>query len=768
MYFHKDKTFSIIRKKNCHPWPFRSYLHQFAAGAESCFAGGKSLVLIYIDIKEFHIVEQVSGSGAAEKALKCMEDLLKKKVPGMIPAGQEILAVDKLLGDEFIAIYSYSGFPGLEELENIKMSWRLGLREDLNRAMFSEVGRELDIHVGSVAISPETPGNVEVKMYSAIREARMNAQGMEDPKNARLLEEFSLLLEKRNFKIEYQPIVSLSNGSVLGWEALTRGPRDSHFQSPNVIFSFAAEVNLLFTVERICRCLAVERLGEIGFDQKVFLNINPLTISDPSFVRGETAKIIEETGLRQRNIVFEITEQADLRSLPRFKRTLEHYRGQGYMVAIDDAGAGFSSLQAIAQVRPEYIKIDMSLVRGVDTDPVKRAMLETFVTFADKIGSFIIAEGIETENEFRALIKMGVHYGQGYYLGRPAYPRSMPDTDICLNIARLSSRSLQLAWRHSMPVADILEDCTVVNPGDSVGTVMKKFESDTSLNGVVVVEGGRPLGLVMRQALYSQLSTQYGVALYSKRPIRIVMDRFLMAIDAHTPVEIASQVAMSREKSNVYDNIIITRNGQYIGVVTVQNLINSLTRIQLEFAKGANPLTGLPGNNAIEEALSERLTGNKPFVLVYVDLDYFKSYNDRYGFDNGDRLLLFTSKIVTGVIRKYGEGDDFIGHLGGDDFVMITSPARVDLICTRLIKYFDRLVRGYYPLEDRLNGGVTGRDRDGRERWFPFVSVSMSLVECFNSLEYNLSTISRKAAELKRFAKSLPGSVYVRDRRSQD
>lgn len=169
----------------------------------------------------------------------------------------------------------------------------------------------------------------------------------------------------------------------------------------------------------------------IGSDQKIFLNINPLTISDPNFVRGETAYLISQNGLTQSNIVFEITEQTDLRSLPNFKRTLVHYRSQGYMVAIDDAGAGFSSLQAIAQVRPDYIKIDMSLVRGVDGDPVKKALMETFVTFADRIGCFIIAEGIETENELRTLVKIGVHYGQGYYLARPANPRPEPNPDLC-------------------------------------------------------------------------------------------------------------------------------------------------------------------------------------------------------------------------------------------------------------------------------------------------------------------------------------------------
>lgn len=271
----------------------------------------------------------------------------------------------------------------------------------------------------------------------------------------------------------------------------------------------------------------------------------------------------------------------------------------------------------------------------------------------------------------------------------------------------------------------------------------------------------------MKQDLYRQLSTRYGVALYSSRPVKIIMDKMPLIIESPTPVETASQVAMSREKAKIYDHIIVTRNGQYIGVVTVQNLINSLTRIQLEFAKGSNPLTGLPGNNAIEEVINTRLAGGNPFALVYLDLDDFKTYNDKYGFDNGDRLLLFTSKVMTGVCRKYGNPDDFFGHLGGDDFVMITSFEKVDEVCRRIIRYFDRLVPGFYPEEDRLKKGIEGRDRNGQERWFPFVSVSMALVECMSPHTHNVSTISKEAASLKLYAKSLTGSVYVRDRRQK-
>ncbi|KJS14885.1 MAG: hypothetical protein VR69_15495 [Peptococcaceae bacterium BRH_c4b] len=762
-----DKFFkqSLVNKSDVETYPFRDYLKQLNEKIRCVLDRQKSLILIFIDIKEFHKIERLHGSQVAGRLLKRMNELLINKAPEMIPYYEEILTVDKLLGDEFVVIYSHQDNPSYEEMQNISFSWRIAFKESLNKAMYGEIGSAVDIHVGCSAIYPEGEENIESKLYSAMREAQKHARGQMDHKNARLLDEFKDIINNENFTIEYQPIVSLTTGLVLGWEALTRGPRNSHFRSPQVIFNYAAEVDMLYTVERLCRHMSIENLGQIKQEQKIFLNINPLTICDTNFVKGETLNFIKQAGLNQRNIVFEITEQADIRNLPHFKRTLEHYRNQGYMVAIDDAGAGFSSLQAIAQIRPDFIKMDISLVQGVEGDPVKRALLETFVTFAEKIGSFIIAEGIETENELRALINMGVHYGQGYYLGRPVYPRIMPKVELCASIARQSSRSKQLAWRHSMPVGDILEECLSVPPDTTVFKTKKTLEANANFSGVVVVDGVRPTGLLMKQSLYGHLSSQYGVALYSNRPVKIIMDNMPLIMESSTPVEMVSQVAMSRERAKVYDHVIITKNGSYVGVVTVQNLINSLTRIQLEFAKGANPLTGLPGNNAIEVEINNRLYANNIFALVYIDLDNFKSFNDKFGFDYGDRLLLLTSKILNGATRKYGYVEDFVGHLGGDDFIIVTSPEHVDNICRRIIKYFDRLVPGFYDEESRTNKGILGKDRDGRDRWFPFVSISLAVVECQPSSN-DIHSISKNAAELKKYAKSQSGSVCVRERRS--
>ncbi len=239
--------------------------------------------------------------------------------------------------------------------------------------------------------------------------------------NRQLLHDFQHIIKEHRLRIEYQPIVSLDNANTVGWEALTRGPADSYFSSPLALFSFAEEVGMLYTLERTCRHLALHGMPNLG-QQQLFLNIDPQTINDPHFVKGETKAILESLGLTPANIVFELTERRSIQDFSTFRKSLKHYRDQGYLIAVDDAGAGYSSLQSIVELHPDYIKMDMSLVRNVDTDTVKRALLETFVTFAQKVNCQIIAEGIETPRELETLINLGITLGQGYYLARPAFP----------------------------------------------------------------------------------------------------------------------------------------------------------------------------------------------------------------------------------------------------------------------------------------------------------------------------------------------------------
>ena len=725
----------------------------------------KPVIVLYFDITKFHEIEQINGRQAAARVLTMFNGAIKQKIPELF-WNAKMLAVENLLGDDFVVLLGMEQETDLLTMQDIAIASRIGIKESLKQEMLKITGEPLEVHVGYAIISFKSE-NLDSQLYNAVREARDIARGSIDLQTARLQSEFRILLSSLQFNIVYQPIVSFRSGGILGWEALTRGPRDSYFRNPDIIFSFAEEVGLLYPLEKVCRQIAVQQLCELGPEQKLFLNIHPRTISDPNFVRGETLKLIREVGLQPHNIVFEITERHSIKDYSCFNKTLEHYRSQGFLVAVDDAGSGFSCLQSIAEIRPDFIKIDMSLVRGIHGNPVKRALMETFVTFADKIHSFIIAEGIEEEDELNTIACMGVHYGQGYLLGRPCYPKAVLDEQISVKLLRWSSNARNRVWKNTFPIGDMIENAVSVNMNMPVRNVKEIFDKNELISGIVVVENGMPKGLVMRHRLYHYLSMQYGASLYFERPITSLMDCSPFILEDDTPIETVSRAAMTREQLKLYDLIIVTKNQIFKGVVSVQTILDTMTRIRLGMAKGANPLSGLPGNIAIEQQMQRHASESRPISIIFIDLDHFKSYNDKYGFESGDRVILFTSTLLSSVLRKFGGEMDFLGHIGGDDFIVITEKERDEEICVRTIKYFDRLIKSFYAEEDRREGRIFGRDREGREVWFPPISISMAVIECGQGETANLKAISEKVVQLKHFAKSIPGSVYVRDRRTR-
>ncbi|GAB6182219.1 bifunctional diguanylate cyclase/phosphodiesterase [Desulfotomaculum defluvii] len=720
------------------------------------------IILLYVDIANFHQVVQTSGSSIARQIINILHNALKDKTALFVNCCGDIL-VEHLWGDDFLVLCQQNVPVSYEQLNKVSTALRLTLEEILKVELIKLTGINLKLHLGFTVINGCSKLTPEQALYNALKEAQRVAKGSWNQQTVHMLGEFNNLLEKKDFQIVYQPIVSLQTGTILGWEALTRGPKDSAFMFPTVIFNFAEEVGLLFPLEKVCRELAIKNFGQAYGNQKLFLNIHPYIVNDPQFVKGETKKLLDDSVLTASNLVFEITERQSINDFGRFNKTLAHYRGQGYQVAVDDAGAGFSSLQTIAEIRPEYIKIDASLVRDIPTNRVKQALLETFVTFAEKIGCSIIAEGIETEEELTTLCSIGVHYGQGYFLAHPSFPKPDISPPALKKIISLASRPPAGVWQKAFPIGEISTPAVQIPVNTPVKNLKEIFDTNDPLSGFVVTDFGLPVGLIMRHHLDRYLGTQYGVALYFERPVSLIMDKRPLMVDLSLPIEQVSQLAMNRDKLKLYDNVVVTRENALLGVVSVQTLLDTMTKIRIEVAKGTNPLTGLPGNLSIEKEINSRIREKNDFDCIYLDLDNFKSYNDRYGFENGDRLLLMAARLLSSVVYKYGNLTDFVGHIGGDDFVVLTKKDSSEWICQKYISYFDRLVKGLYTPKDKQEGGFYGQDRQGQKMWFPLVSVSLAIVNC--SGISSSDELAKNAAQLKNFAKSKNGSIYVRNQR---
>lgn len=237
-------------------------------------------------------------------------------------------------------------------------------------------------------------------------------------------EELLDILAKGKICTVFQPIISLQTGDVLGYEALSRGPEKSFLENPCQLFSLADKLGKNLEIENLCLNRALERYSFLGKKELLFLNINPnALLVDYRLGRLDNKCCLYHHLVHPEQVVFELTERNSVINYKKFQRILYYYNNQGFRFAMDDVGAGYSGLTLLVNTQPHFVKIDMELIRGIDKDQFKHNLIKFFVNFGKEAGFHLIAEGIETIEEMATLIKLGVQYGQGYYLAKPS---SMP------------------------------------------------------------------------------------------------------------------------------------------------------------------------------------------------------------------------------------------------------------------------------------------------------------------------------------------------------
>lgn len=714
-------------------------------------SGDQSRVtLVLLTIKDYNILKEMYGGGFINQ----LERELKRFLTESFNKNElQLLEVNP--GETaFIT-------PGHETPADIAYKYKIQAQNGLKNFMFRQTGLNIELDMGYSTLDLSRGSKGDTHFSWALEECRKMLRTPLNMKNLSVANKFNTILSERQIYTVFQPILDFKTGSILGWEALSRGPEKSSFHSPVVLFETAEQLGRLFALEKVCRESAIRKVGQLVENKKLFLNIHPKTMADPEFTPGNTLELMQEVGLTPENVVLEITEQHSVHEFELFYRTLDHYRNQGFRVAVDDAGAGYAGLSTIAELQPEYIKLDKALIDGIHKDPVKRALVETTVTFADKIGSQIIAEGIESQAQAVCLKDIGVHCGQGYFIARPEQEKPSISKE-CLELQSVNDVTNK-SITCSVPIGDIAKPPHALPADYMVADAQDFFKKNSRFTNIVVVEDNIPRGLVMEYHLNRQLSSQYGIALFYKRSIDTLMDTRPLIVDIDTPVEQVARQAMRREHLKAYDDIIVTRKGYLYGVVTVLSLLNALAKIQIDMAKGTNPLTGLPGNVSIEQEVESRIQQKRRFSIIYADLDHFKVYNDTYGFKNGDQIIRLAADIMSWAMKKHAAQDSLLCHIGGDDFVLITNPLAVDRICKSITRCFGRLVRNCYCAEDMKRGWIKAKGRDGLEREYPLVSISLGVIEIFG--QCSLMEIGERAAHIKKFAKSKPGNSVAVDRR---
>jgi diguanylate cyclase (GGDEF)-like protein len=583
------------------------------------------------------------------------------------------------------------------------------------------------------------------------------------------------LIDNDLLTVHFQPIYSVNDGTVYAHEALTRikeGARikdGTLFNSIGDLFKRAILVNFISHLDVICRANALKYAALQGLaetDSYICVNICPETLMDPTHLVGITDELAGEYGIPKEKIILEITEESAIKNLELFKKTVARYRDRGYKIAIDDFGAGYGGLKMLSLIEPELVKIDCHFISNIDKATVKYNLVDAIATACHRMGIKVVAEGIEREEELNIIINIGIELLQGYYLCRPA-----PDLeDRPVALPRPAGTEANGAALHPEQnfMGDIAQRVEPISPSESVTEAFLKFSDMPDLRGLPVVESERVIGMLHRQRfLENQILGRYGYgfALNTHKRVEHLMERQFFMVEAAATIQDVAHMIQIRKNDFLYDDICVTKNGKYLGTVSVMSILDAITEKSLILARGANPLSGLPGNEFIQREVEKRLSQKMHFDICYLDLDYFKPFNDHYGFERGDAVIKSLAEIIQEQIEAEKDPFNFVGHIGGDDFIMILRPQVSLPVCERIIKNFQAQLPVFHGIVDNHQGGYVSVNRKGQEEKYDLLSVSIGIVstEIMNIKSYG--QIASIASEVKKAAKMQSGSSIVKDRR---
>ncbi|MDD5274790.1 MAG: EAL and GGDEF domain-containing protein [Methylovulum sp.] len=597
-----------------------------------------------------------------------------------------------------------------------------------------------------------------------------------------LLDELIDILNGEKLTPHFQPIVSLKQQEIIGYEALIRGAADNSLYSPVALFNAAKSFNLSAKLEFICLKIILQRYAGLNSNKKLFVNLSPWALLENVFKTSMTLEFFDQICLAPQSIVIELTEHQPVEDYPLMIQAVTHCRNMGFEIALDDFGSGYSGLRVWSELLPEYVKIDKHFITGLDNDPIKLNFVRSIQTIANALDCYVIAEGIETENEANAVMELGISHAQGYYFAKPtALPLEKIDNALFIyngtekDPLHLFDSILPLNTADKTPpivadccpanaacALDIVKRITPVSADTTITEVMQLFQLNRELAILPLVDNKVVSGLVFRDRFLSRLFTsRYGIDLYGKKPIKIFVEKMPLTVEQHLSIELVSRQLTTT--SDADPAFVVTQNGEYLGIATVLDLLEEITRQKIKHAKHANPLTLLPGSVPVNEYINQLLANNQPFSVGYFDLDNFKPFNDVYGYNAGDDMIKAVAELLTEYIAKYC---GTVGHIGGDDFIVVFTCNDWFRCCKEVLVSFGEIVPRYYSEQDRKAGGIYAENRSGERCFFPMVSLSVGIVDPASTQHCQSHVdIADLASGAKKQAKKIAGNSFFINQR---
>jgi diguanylate cyclase (GGDEF)-like protein len=567
-----------------------------------------------------------------------------------------------------------------------------------------------------------------------------------------------LTLAKLMLQTAFQPIAEISTGFVFGHESLMRGHDKIGFDTPPDLLDAALQAGQLPALEQFLIAGAVAKFAALDEQSRrvLFLNFDARLIRHHDDILDGLVRQLRQAGVAPSSVCIELSERFDNMTQPGFAAFVERVRGHGFKLAVDDFGVGYNEMKLLVELPVTYVKIDRYFVAGIDTSPRRRQVVRHIVDVAHSVGARVIAEGIETAEEFACCREAGCDLAQGWFV-------DVPQIDPAALQAVYPHLKASGAENGRSPTIDELlirrqiEQLPTIRDSEGLEAIFALFQSHPDQAFFPVVDAqGAPLGIVHERQIKSIIYQPYGRDLLKNKTYQARVSHFMSAVpvarldsDTDRLVDLFAHMEGS-------DCVILTEHQAYVGVLSATALIRIINEKQLKRARDQNPLTGLPGNGRIRDHVRTVLIdGDQPRHLCYCDFDHFKPFNDCYGFQLGDQAILLFASLLQ---RHFAGRSAFIGHVGGDDFFLSVTgggQGEVAEALARLLEQFRTEVAQLYNEEHRRAGAMPCVDRTGVERVFPLMRCSVAALEVpVGHVSVDAEGIGGDIARLKRAAKA--------------
>jgi diguanylate cyclase (GGDEF)-like protein len=563
--------------------------------------------------------------------------------------------------------------------------------------------------------------------------------------------------------IALQPITDIRSGAAHGFEALARNTPALGFASIAEFFAFADRLGMKTDVDNFLCGKAAQKLDSVahGSDALLFLNLDRQRIAEQQETLPGLIAALAKCGFAPSDVCIEITEGGEACEGDGLPKAVEALRRHGFRLAIDDFGTGLSGLQALYEWQPEYVKIDRFFINGLERDGRKRLFVSRVVELAHTLGTKVVAEGVERVEELQACREAGCDLVQGYFVARPSceiadikpvYASVVTNPD-----RRLVPRgSLSLESENAVTCLRSIPDSTRVE------FVVDYFLGQPDCCFLPVVDArAMPLGIIRERDLRAIIQSPFGRDLLRNVSCPLTIRDFLVrlpVVDAKIcPTRLIEQCTQS-----IDEGILVTTDMRYSGFVTSNALLRLAGQIRLRQAQSQNPLTHLPANDAILDFIGRACADRSvDHALCHLDFDFFKPFNDVYGFHVGDRAIIMFAELLR---AEFDHDNVFLGHIGGDDFFTGSSGPVKDFQ-SRLIKVrarFASAAESLYAPEQRRSGYLECAGRDNVVKRFPLLSCSMAVLHLpAGGHAATPSDIAHELAGLKTAAKKQPSGLAI-------